>query len=76
MLNHKVLVKDHLGQISACPAANTNQIFVEDVFQVVIKVTKSVKSTSGEIGIKTTTKKQCGKACLCTGVGVSNYRGR
>jgi len=37
MLNHKVLVKDHLGQISACPAANTNQIFVEDVFQVVIK---------------------------------------
>jgi len=43
-------------KFSASPAANTNQILIEDVLQVVIKVIKSVKSTSDEISIKTTTK--------------------
>jgi len=43
-------------KFSASPAANTNQILIEDVLQVVTKVNKSVKSTSGEISIKTTTK--------------------
>jgi len=44
-------------KFSASPDANTNQILIEDVLQVVIKVTrKSVKSTSGEISLKTTTK--------------------
>jgi len=41
-----------LVKLSASPAANTNQNLIEDVLQVVIKVTKSVKSTSGEISIK------------------------
>jgi len=62
-------------KLSASPAASTNQIWIEDVLQEVIKVIKSIKSTSGKISIKTT-KKQWGKACLCTGDGVSNYRGR
>jgi len=62
-------------KFSASPVGNTNQILIEDVSQVVIKVIKSVKSTSGEIRIKTE-KKQWGKACLCTGGGVSNYRGK
>jgi len=61
---------------SASPAARTNQILIEDVLQEVVKVIISIKSTSGKISIKTTTKKQWRKACLCTGVGVSNYRGR
>jgi len=60
---------------SASPAARTNQILIEDVLQEVVKVIISIKSTSGKISIKTT-KKQWRKACLCTGVGVSNYRGR
>jgi len=58
MLNHKGLAKDHLGQVSASPAACTNQILIEDVLQEVIKVIKSIKSTSNKISIKTTTKKQ------------------
>jgi len=41
-------------KFSASPAGNTNQILIEDVLQIVINVTKSVKSTSGEISIKTT----------------------
>ena len=44
--------KTTLVKLSASPAANTNQNLIEDVLQVVIKVTKSVKSTSGEISIK------------------------
>jgi len=58
MLNHKELAKDHLGQVLSQPCwyCNTNQIIIEDVLQLVIKVTKIVKSTSGEISIKTTTK--------------------
>jgi len=43
-------------KFSASAAANTNLILIEDVLQVVLKVTKSVKPTSGEISIKTTTK--------------------
>ena len=64
MLNHNWV------KFSASPAANTNQIFIEDVLQVVMKVTKSVKSTSGEI-----TKNSGEKHAYVQG-GVSNYRGR
>jgi len=41
-------------KFSASTAGNTNQILIEDVLQVGIKVIKSVTSTSGEISIKTT----------------------
>ena len=37
MLNHKGLAKDHWVKFSASPAANPNQILIEDVLQVVIK---------------------------------------
>jgi len=63
MLNHNWV------KFSASPAANTNQIFIEDVLQVVMKVTKSVKSTSGEISIKTTTKNSGEKHVYVQGVG-------
>ena len=56
-------------KFSASPAANTNQILIEDVLQVVIKVTKSVKSTSGEISIKTATKSSGEKHAYVQGVG-------
>ena len=69
MLNHKLLVKDHLVKFSASPAGNTNQILIKDVLQVVIKVTKSVKSTSGEISTKTTTKNGWEKHAYVQGLG-------
>jgi len=56
-------------KFSANPAGNTNEILIEDVLQVVIKVTKSVKSTSGEISIKTTTKNSGEKHAYAQGVG-------
>jgi len=73
MVNHKGLAKNHLGQVLSQPAANTNQILIEDVLQLVIKVIKSIKSTSGEISVKNN-KKQWGKACPCAGGGVSTGR--
>jgi len=69
MLNHKGLAKDHLGQVPASPAANTNQILIEDLLQVVTKVIKSVKSTSGEISIKTTTTNSGEEHAYVQGVG-------
>jgi len=42
---------------------------IEDVLQVVIKVTKSVKSTSGEIITKTATKNSGEKHAYVQGVG-------
>jgi len=56
-------------KFSASPAANTNQILIEDVLQVVIKVTKNVKSTSGEISMKTTIKNTGEKHAYAQGVG-------
>jgi len=69
MLNHKRLAKDHLVKFSASPAGNTNQILIEEVLQVVIKVTKSVKSTSSEISTKTTTKNSWEKHAYAQGLG-------
>ena len=69
MLNHKGLAEDHQVKFSASPAANSNQFFIEDVLQVVTKVAKSVKSTSGEISIKTTTKNSGEKYAYVQGVG-------
>jgi len=37
MLNHKGLAKTTWVKFTASPAANTNQILIEDVSQVVIK---------------------------------------
>jgi len=68
MLNHKGLAKDHLGHFLS-PAANTNQILIEDVLQVLIKVIKSAKSTSGEISKKKTTKNIREKHAYVQGVG-------
>jgi len=62
-------------KFSASPAANTNQILIEDVLQVVIKEIKSVKSTSGEISIKKE-QKTVGNSMPMYRGGVSNYRGR
>jgi len=56
-------------KFSASPAVNTNQILIKDVLQVVIKVIKSVKSTSGEISLKTTTKDNGEKHSYVQGVG-------
>jgi len=52
----------------ASPAGNTNQILIEDVLQVVTKVTQSVEPTSGEISIKTTTKRSWEKHAYVQGV--------
>ena len=54
---------------SASTAVNTEQILIEDVLQVVIKVIKSAKSTSGEISIKTTTKNSGENNAYVQGVG-------
>jgi len=56
-------------KFSASPAANTNQILIEDVLQEVIKVIKSVKSTSGKISGKTKTKNSGEKHAYVQGVG-------
>jgi len=69
MLNHKGLAKDHLVKFSASPAARTNQILIEDVLQEVIKVIKSVKSTSGKISIKTTPENSGEKHAYVQGMG-------
>jgi len=58
-----------LVKFSASPAANTNQILIEDVLQVVIKVIKSVKSASGEISTITTTNNGGEKHAYVQGVG-------
>ena len=39
-------------KVSAKPFANTNQILIEDVLQLLIKIIKSIKSMSGKISIK------------------------
>ena len=69
MLNHKGLAKDHLGQVPASLAGSTNQILIEDIWQEVIKVIKSIKSTSGKISIKATTKNSGEKHVYVQGVG-------
>jgi len=56
-------------KFSASLAANTNQILIEDVLQEVIKVIKSIKSTSGKISIKATTKNSGEKHVYVQGVG-------
>jgi len=56
-------------KFSTSAAANTNQIVIEDVWQVVIKVIKSVKSTPGEISIKTITKNRGEKHAYVQEVG-------
>jgi len=63
------LLKTTWVKFSDSPAGKTNQILIEDVLQVVIKVTKSVKSTSGEIRMKTTTKNSGEKHAYVQGVG-------
>jgi len=56
-------------KFSASPAASTNQISIEDVLQEVIKVIKNIKSTSGKINIKSTTKNSGEKHAYVQGVG-------
>jgi len=56
-------------KFAASPAASTNQILLEDVLQVVIKAIKSIKSTSGKISVKTTTKNSGKKHAYVQGVG-------
>jgi len=56
-------------KFSPSPAANTNQVLIEDVLQVVMEVTKSVKSTSGEISIKITTTNSVEKHAYVQGMG-------
>jgi len=46
-----------------------NQILIEDVSQEVIKVIKSIKSTSGKIRIKATTKTVGKSMPMCRGRG-------
>jgi len=53
-------------KFSASPAASTNQTLIEDVLQEVIK---SIKSTSGKISIKATTKNSGEKHAYVQGVG-------
>jgi len=67
VLNHKGWRKTTWVKFSASPAANTNQIVIEGVLQVLIKVTQNVKSTSGEISVK--------KQQKTVGKSIPMYRG-
>ena len=75
MLTHKGWRKTTWVKFSASPVASANQFWIEDVSQVV-KSNKMHRIKVRENKQKKTTKNSGGKACLCTGVGLSNCRGK